>query len=75
MSHTFPVILIPQPDGGYFVDCPSLPGCHSQGDTRDEALENIREAIVLVLEDMAEQGEPVPAPANQPLLAEVQVTT
>lgn len=75
MSHTFPVILIPQPDGGYFVDCPSLPGCHSQGDTRDEALENIREAIVLVLEDMAEQGEPVPVTANQPMLAEVQVTT
>lgn len=75
MSHTFPVILIPQPDGDYFVDCPSLPGCHSQGDTRDEALENIREAIVLVLEDMAEQGEPVPVTANQPMLAEVQVTT
>ncbi|QDV89773.1 Antitoxin HicB [Phycisphaerae bacterium RAS2] len=75
MSHTFPVILIPQPDGGYFVDCPSLPGCHSQGDTRDEALENIREAIVLVLEDMAEKGEPVPVTANQPMLAEVQVTT
>lgn len=75
MSHTFPVILIPQPDGGYFVDCPSLPGCHSQGDTREEALENIREAIVLVLEDMAEQGEPVPVTANQPMLAEVQVTT
>jgi predicted RNase H-like HicB family nuclease len=75
MSHTFPVILIPQPDGGYFVDCPSLPGCHSQGDTRDEALENIREAIVLVLEDMAEQGEQVPVTANQPMLAEVQVTT
>ncbi len=53
MSHTFPVILISQPDGGYFVDCPSLPGCHSQGDTRDEAIENIREAIVMVLEVLA----------------------
>lgn len=32
-------------EGGYIVSCPALPGCHSQGDTAEEALENIREAI------------------------------
>ena len=32
-------------DGGYVVSCPALPGCHSQGETMDEALENIRDAI------------------------------
>ncbi len=37
-------------DGGYNVSCPALPGCHSQGDTIDEAMANIREAIELCLE-------------------------
>jgi antitoxin HicB len=32
-------------DGGYNVSCPALPGCHSQGETIDEALENIKDAI------------------------------
>jgi len=72
MKDTFPVVLVPQPDGGYFVDCPSLPGCHSEGDTVEEALDNIREAITLVLEDMAATGEPVPS-AGAPLLTEVTV--
>ncbi|MFQ6054720.1 MAG: type II toxin-antitoxin system HicB family antitoxin [Methanosarcinales archaeon] len=37
-------------DGGYNVSCPALPGCHSQGDTIEEAIENIKEAIELYLE-------------------------
>jgi len=37
-------------DGGYNVSCPALPGCHSQGDTVEEALENIKEAIEGCLE-------------------------
>ena len=40
--------------GGYIVSCPSLPGCFSQGDTADEALENIKEAIQACLESLAE---------------------
>lgn len=40
--------------GGYVVSCPSLPGCFSQGDTMDEALENIKEAIQACLESLAE---------------------
>jgi predicted RNase H-like HicB family nuclease len=39
---------------GYIVSCPSLPGCFSQGDTADEALENIKEAIQACLESLAE---------------------
>ncbi|MBM4032837.1 MAG: type II toxin-antitoxin system HicB family antitoxin [Planctomycetes bacterium] len=53
----FKVVLEPEPDGGYVVCCPTLPGCYSQGDTLDEALENIREAIELCLEDMAAQRD------------------
>lgn len=44
------VILEPQEEGGYTVYVPSLPGCISQGDTKEEALENIKEAIELYLE-------------------------
>lgn len=44
------VILEPSEEGGYTVTAPSLPGCISEGDTRKEALKNIREAIELYLE-------------------------
>jgi predicted RNase H-like HicB family nuclease len=46
------VILIEDEDGGFVVEVPSLPGCYSQGDTVDEALENIKEAIEPHIEDM-----------------------
>ena len=46
----FRVILEPSEEGGYTVIVPSLPGCVSEGDTREEALKNIREAIELYLE-------------------------
>ena len=44
------IVLEPSPEGGYTVYVPSLPGCISEGDTLEEALENIREAIDLYLE-------------------------
>ncbi|MGH7672947.1 MAG: type II toxin-antitoxin system HicB family antitoxin [Gemmatimonadales bacterium] len=44
------VLLEPSEDGGYTVRVPSLPGCISEGETREEALANIREAILLYLE-------------------------
>ena len=46
----FRVILEPSEEGGYTVVVPSLPGCISEGNTREEALKNIREAIELYLE-------------------------
>ena len=60
----FKVILEPDPEGGYVVTCPALPGCHSQGEDAHEALAHIREAIELCLEDMAERGETVPDPSE-----------
>ena len=62
--YDFKVILEPDETGGYVVTCPSLPGCYSQGDTVDEALANIKEAIELCLEDMRAQGEEVPDPSG-----------
>ena len=72
MSQTFPVIVTPQPDGGFFVECPMLPGCYSQGDTLDETLANIKEAIELAVEDLKELGQTVPR-GPSPLLTEVSV--
>ena len=54
------VIIEAEEEGGYHVYCPSLPGCHSQGETIDEALANIKEAIELYIEDVIENGESVP---------------
>lgn len=47
---TLPVVLRPGADGWLVAECPVLPGCVSQGKTRDEALANIREAIAVCLE-------------------------
>ncbi len=47
-------------DGVFVVEIPSLPGCISQGNTRSEALKNIKEAIELYLESLNEHGEPIP---------------
>ena len=50
------VILEPSEEGGYTATVPSLPGCVSEGDTRQEALKNIREAIELYLEPAEDDG-------------------
>ena len=57
---TYIVRLVPEEEGGFSVVVPGLPGCVSQGETREEALENIQEAIQLYLEvarDIASEGE------------------
>lgn len=54
------VILYPGEDGYIVAEVPSLPGCISQGKTREEALANIQEAIVLHVEVLQDRGEPVP---------------
>jgi predicted RNase H-like HicB family nuclease len=56
----YTVILEREEDGGYVAIVPALPGCVSQGDTRDEAVRNIREAADLYIEDCIAAGDPVP---------------
>lgn len=55
----FQVTLAPGEDGYVVVECPSIPGCISQGKTRDEAIRNITEAIAGCLEVRAEKGMPL----------------
>lgn len=57
----FTVVLEQESDGGFVVSVPTLPGCVSQGESRDEALVNVREAIEAYLEDCRESGEPIPS--------------
>lgn len=51
----YTVVLEPQEEGGYSVQCVELPGAISQGDSKEEALTNIKEAIELVLEVQREE--------------------
>jgi predicted RNase H-like HicB family nuclease len=55
----FHVTLDRDEDGVWVAECPSIPGCVSQGTTKEEALENVREAIALCLEARSERGLPL----------------
>ena len=66
-------VLIDQDEDGVFVaEVPSLPGCISQGETREQAIENIKEAIAVYLESLEAHNEPIPPPITEELV-EVQV--
>jgi len=65
------VLLHPGEDGYVVAEAPSLPGCISQGRTREDALQNIREAISLHEEVLRERGQPVPGGDDQVELVEV----
>ncbi len=56
MKNEFTAVLEPAEEGGYFSYCPEVPEANGQGETREEALDSLREAIALVLEDRREQG-------------------
>jgi predicted RNase H-like HicB family nuclease len=56
----YKVVLEPQEEGGYTVYAPSLPGCISQGETAEEAVANIKEAIEVYLESLKEGGVLLP---------------
>ncbi|MEX2238667.1 MAG: type II toxin-antitoxin system HicB family antitoxin [Dehalococcoidia bacterium] len=60
-------------DGGYTVTVPALPGCITEGDSLEEALDNARDAIRLYLDDLAASGEELPVETAPPELAQVEV--
>lgn len=61
----FSVTIDRDEDGVWVVECPAIPGCVSQGETKDEALENIAEAISVCLEVRAERGIPLTIETRQ----------
>ena len=70
----YDVIFEEQPDGGYTVTAPSLSGCISEGDTFEQAKENITDAIKLYLEDMDADGEEIPARNSNIFVGQVSVS-
>ena len=58
--YNYTVIFEKEIEGGYHAFCPVLKGCHSQGDTFEEAVENITEAISLYLDSLKEDQLPIP---------------
>jgi predicted RNase H-like HicB family nuclease len=65
------VIIYPGEDGWWVAECPSLPGCISQGKTREEAIDNIKEAIQAYIEALEKDCLPVPEERFEALLVAV----
>jgi predicted RNase H-like HicB family nuclease len=65
------VIIYPGEDGYWVAECPSLPGCVSQGTSREEAISNIREAIEAYIESLKSDGLPVPTEKFEALLVSI----
>lgn len=64
----FRVIVEPDEDGIFVATVPSLPGCVSQGSSRAEALQNVREAIEGYLESLRDRGDPIPPAINEEVI-------
>lgn len=64
----FRVLIEQDEDGFYVAEAPALPGCISQGNTRSEAIENIKEAMAGYLESLQAHGEPVPPSISEEVI-------
>ena len=62
------ILLEQDEDGIFVVECPSLPGCISQGKTREEALANIKDAVEGYIESLKKHSEPVPPPITEEMI-------
>ena len=69
----YTVILVPEEDGAYSVEVPALPGCYTQGETREEAINMAKEAIELYVESSVAHGEEVQEETIPPVIATVEV--
>ena len=70
-TYRFKITVERDEDGVYIASCPALQGCYSQGDTYEEAVENLKDAIRLHIEARREIGEPIPVEA---VIDEVEVS-
>ncbi|MFQ6116353.1 MAG: type II toxin-antitoxin system HicB family antitoxin [bacterium] len=76
--YKLPLVLEPQPEGGYTVTCPVLPELITEGDTVKEALDNAADALAAIIEAYEDLGRPLPSAlkqltANEPISAETLV--
>ncbi|HEY2841444.1 MAG TPA: type II toxin-antitoxin system HicB family antitoxin [Pirellulales bacterium] len=61
MQYKIPLVLTPQPEGGYTVTSPLLPELVTEGDTAEEAIDNVKDALAAVVEIYEDFGRPLPA--------------
>ena len=66
--YKLPLVLDPQPEGGYTVTCPILPELITEGDTVREALNNAGDALAAIIESYEDLGRPIPAVLRQTVL-------
>jgi antitoxin HicB len=71
---SYHVVFEPEPEGGYTVTVPTLSGCLTYGATFEEAVGNIREAILLCLDVMIEEGEPIPTDTQAPIISSIELS-
>ena len=71
----YTVIFEPAEEGGYVVSVPILPGCTTQGETFEEATENIRDAIRGYLEVLKEEGESIPQEMKEVVITKVTIAS
>lgn len=64
----FRILIEQDEDGVYVAQCPTLPGCVSQGKTREEAIHNIKDAIEGYLESLKKHNEPIPPPIYEEMV-------
>ena len=67
------VLIEQDEDGMYVAEAPSLPGCISQGKTRTEALENVKEAIAGYIESLTAHGDPIPPTITEEVVEVISV--
>jgi antitoxin HicB len=68
LTMKFRVVVQPDEDGVFVAECPTLPGCISQGKTREEALANIKDAIEGYLASLRKHGEAIPPPITEDVI-------
>ena len=64
----FRVVIEQDEDGVFVAECPTLPGCISQGSSRQEAVTNIKDAIAGYLESLRKHGDPIPLPITEEIV-------
>ncbi len=65
------VVIYTDENGEWCASCPSLPGCHSQGETREEAIANIKDAIQIYIEALEADNLPIPPETHEVIMLDV----
>jgi antitoxin HicB len=72
-EYSYTVVITPEEDGGFTVDVPALPGCHTEGKTMEEALDMAKDAIQCYIESLIKDNQPIPQEKQPATIATVKV--